>query len=401
MENGVVTNGPDNPIWQGRIWDSTVHSHSLAITSIVSTTLVVDGVFGFTRTDMLARPHTDDCWGEVFDIPNTCQPPYGRSTAFPAMNASTLVDLRRRRAARVSRPAMGREPERRLDQERNHNVKFGGELKRLHQNHYETQSPQFTFSGGRTALGPTGSPNNFNAFADFLLGEANSRRSEIMTPMIGIEQTGDDFRPGTLRTWQFGTYIRDQFELNTQDDGVGRRAVGVLPVVAAARPRSRGVRFRPRDSSSSAAKPEFRKPAASRWKRISSRPGSAGHIAPPTRRSFASATRAIRRMTRRAENRCRPLTRTRRRSSTRRRRPITYTAIGTLAQGFPMVPVLDLTVGRLNPVNAGLTTYPLNEQFVRGKISSWNVSMQQLLPYEPQPHAGLCRKSPERPHAPA
>ena len=24
----------------------------------------MDGVFGFTRTDMLARPHTDDCWGE-------------------------------------------------------------------------------------------------------------------------------------------------------------------------------------------------------------------------------------------------------------------------------------------------------------------------------------------------
>ena len=116
--DGAVTNGPNNPIWQGRIWDSTVHSHSLAITSIVSTNLVVDGVFGFTRTDMLARPHTDDCWGDLFDIPNTCQPPYGRSTAFPAMNASTLVDLRRRRAARVSRPAMGREPERRLDQGR-------------------------------------------------------------------------------------------------------------------------------------------------------------------------------------------------------------------------------------------------------------------------------------------
>ena len=59
----------------------------------------------------------------------------------------------------------------------------------------------------------------------------------------------------------------------------------------------------------------------------------------------------------------------------------TYTAIGTLAEGFPMVPVLDLTVGRLNPVNAGLTTYPLNDEFERGKISSWNVSMQQLLPY--------------------
>ena len=59
----------------------------------------------------------------------------------------------------------------------------------------------------------------------------------------------------------------------------------------------------------------------------------------------------------------------------------TYNAIGTLADGFPMVPILDLTVGRLNPVNAGLTTYPQGEKFVRGKISSWNVSMQQLLPY--------------------
>ena len=59
----------------------------------------------------------------------------------------------------------------------------------------------------------------------------------------------------------------------------------------------------------------------------------------------------------------------------------TYSAIGTLAEGFPMVPILDLTVGRLNPVNAGLTTYPQGEKFVRGKISSWNVSMQQLLPY--------------------
>ena len=55
-----------------------------------------------------------------------------------------------------------------------HNVKLGGEMKILHQNHYETQTPSFTFSGGRTALAPAG-PNAFNAFADFLLGEANSR----------------------------------------------------------------------------------------------------------------------------------------------------------------------------------------------------------------------------------
>jgi hypothetical protein len=37
----------------------------VAVTSTVSNNMVVDGVFGFTRTDMLARPHTDDCWGEI------------------------------------------------------------------------------------------------------------------------------------------------------------------------------------------------------------------------------------------------------------------------------------------------------------------------------------------------
>ena len=156
-DNGAITNGPDNPIWQGRIWDSTVHSHSLAITDILTSNFVVDGVFGFTRTDMLARPHTDDCWGELFGIPNTCQPPLGRSTAFPAMNASSWS------ISGGGEPRAYRDPQWGGNMnagwtKSGHNVKFGGELKRLHQNHYETQSPQFTFTGGRTALGPTGRP---------------------------------------------------------------------------------------------------------------------------------------------------------------------------------------------------------------------------------------------------
>jgi hypothetical protein len=68
-----AVDGGINPIFQGRIWDSTVHSHSAAVTSTISNNMVVDGVFGFTRTDMLARPHTDDCWGEIMGIKNSCQ----------------------------------------------------------------------------------------------------------------------------------------------------------------------------------------------------------------------------------------------------------------------------------------------------------------------------------------
>ena len=37
-----------------------------------------------------------------------------------------------------------------------------------------------------------------------------------MTPMIGQKVTAgqtSDFRPATLRGWQYGSYVRDQFEL--------------------------------------------------------------------------------------------------------------------------------------------------------------------------------------------
>jgi hypothetical protein len=57
--------------------------------------------------------------------------------------------------------------------------------------------------------------------------------------------------------------------------------------------------------------------------------------------------------------------------------PNTYTAIGSFDDGVSIVPQFDLTVGRVTP-RAGMTTY--RDKFVRGKISSWNVSMQQLLP---------------------
>ena len=147
-------------------------------------------------------------------IPNTCQPPYGRSTAFPAMNASTWSI------------SGGGEPRAYRDPQWGANLNAGwtkGEPQREVRWRVEASASEplrnavaaVHVLGRPHRAGPARvRPTTSTQFADFLLGEANSRRSEIMTPMIGIEQTGDDFRPGTLRTWQFGTYIRDQFELN-------------------------------------------------------------------------------------------------------------------------------------------------------------------------------------------
>ena len=369
--------GGINPIFQGRIWDSTVHSHSLAVTSTLSPTVVMDGVFGFTRTDMLARPHTDDCWGELLGVKNSCQPPLSRATAVPEVTAS------------VYRLAGGGEPRAYRDPQwsgamnigwtkGSHNVKFGGEMKILHQNHYETQTPTFTFTGGRTALAPAG-PNNFNAFADFLLGEMNSRTSEAMTPMIGDNPTIDDmmdFRPATLRSNQYGLYVRDQFELNrkmTLSIGLrweyyplSQRADRGLEIFdfdsrqllicgVSGNHETCGITvekdlFTPRLGW--AYRPTEKTVIRVGYSRNPQNDTSGRNQMPPFQAFPATII----------------LTET---------APNTYAAIGSFNDGVSIVPQFDLTVGRVTP-RAGMTTY--RDKFVRGKITSWNVSMQRLLP---------------------
>ncbi len=371
-----IDSGP-NSIVQGRIWDSTVHSHSLAITTVVTPTFVVDGVFGFTRTDMLARPHTDDCWGELLGIKNSCQPPLSRSTAIPTINASTW------RLTGGGEPRAYRDPQWGGSMnagwtKSKHNIKFGGEWKLLHQNHYETQTPSFTFTGGRTALAPA-APNNFNAFADYLLGEVNARTSEAMTPMIGQKPTVqdmDNFRPGTLRTWQYGFYIRDQFELTrkmTVSAGLrweyyplSRRAdrglevfnfttnqleiCGVSGIQSTCGVTVEKNLFTPRLGW--AYRPNDTTVIRVGYSRNPESDTSGRNQMPPAQ---VFPTTII--LTETAANQ--------------------YSTIGSLSDGVTIVPAFDLTAGRVKP-NSGLTTY--RGKFIRGKITSFNVSLQKLLP---------------------
>ena len=58
--------------------------------------------------------------------------------------------------------------------------------------------------------------------------------------------------------------------------------------------------------------------------------------------------------------------------------PNNYAAVGNLSDGVTTVPIFDLSVGKVKP-NSGLTTY--RGQFVRGKITSFNASIQKLLPH--------------------
>jgi Carboxypeptidase regulatory-like domain len=207
-----------NPLSIGRQQNSNVVSGSWAATTILSPTLVVDGVFGFTRAHQIVGPEgpSDTCWGDTFQIPNACPRPPGLISLDRATPVFTMGNW----------ATLGNSPMRDyLDHsvssvvnagwtKGTHNVKFGVDINRQHLNHYETASPPtFTFTGGATALNGGASPNDFNAFADFLLGLPTSRSVQADSPLLSTDGA-DSARPATLRYWQFGSYVRDQWELN-------------------------------------------------------------------------------------------------------------------------------------------------------------------------------------------
>jgi hypothetical protein len=87
-----------------------------------------------------------------------------------------------------------------------HEFRFGVDIVKMELNHWQPElayGPRgyFLFYGGPTTLAPSGSPNDFNAYAQFLLGLPS-----YLTKTIQYElQTG--------REWQYGVYLRDRFQV--------------------------------------------------------------------------------------------------------------------------------------------------------------------------------------------
>ena len=88
-----------------------------------------------------------------------------------------------------------------------HEMRFGVDVVKLELNHWQPElgdGPRgsFNFNGGATALGPTGSPNQFNAYAQFLLGLDFSTQKSVQYEIL------------TGREWQYGLYFRDRWQVN-------------------------------------------------------------------------------------------------------------------------------------------------------------------------------------------
>jgi hypothetical protein len=87
-----------------------------------------------------------------------------------------------------------------------HELRFGFDLVRHHLNHWQPEIGQgprgyLGFGGGETALRVGAAPNQFNAYAAFLLGLSDDAEKSIQNILL------------TGREWQFGWYARDRWQV--------------------------------------------------------------------------------------------------------------------------------------------------------------------------------------------
>jgi hypothetical protein len=387
-ETPAIYPNPDgsdfNPVSQGRRWDAFINSHSVTATSVLSPTWVVDGGFGYTLHNVKVFPPGNAiCAGDLVGIPGSCQFPYSLDTSVPNMGAAgwslntqsqvrDYVDPQWQASANFSW-MRGR-----------HNIRFGMDYNFLAQNHYETQPNSFSLNGGATVLRGSTAANNFNRFADFLLGMPFSKTAQAMTPLIGEDASGaaygtdNQFRPNTLRSHITGVYVRDQwqigpkltasiglrweyFSLPTRTSQYGLEvydfdALELMICGAGGLPFKCGITvernlFTPRlglawrPAENLVIRGGFsRNPQSNNPGRQQMAPSQA--FPQTIVQTFDGAS--------------------------------TWQGVSNFAAGFDPVAIPDLSVGRMRlPRGTGVNSYVT--EFVRGKITSWNVSAQRAL----------------------
>jgi hypothetical protein len=386
---GLYGDAPgENPLALGTILDSNVSSAAVSATSIVSSNFVVDSLFGFTRQHTYQEPPGQGtCWGAEVGILNACQPPLQRDYAMPRIdingwssygngirvndNTASVFDYLDPQWQWVMNAGWNKGA---------HNVKFGIDIHRLHMNHYEITAPSFNFTGGATALSGGPAPNLFNSYADFLLGFPISRNTALQNPLLN-EENGSNEQSATLRTWEYGLYIRDQFQLTrklTVSAGVrweyypvpqhADRGVEIFDFTTN-RLLLCGLGSTPIDCGIDVQKDLFTPRLGIAYRATDSLVFRAGFSRNPQNdnmiggrmRNFPVNVQITDQATVAGSN--------------------AFTPVGSFSEGYRPLPILDLSSGVVEvPAGVAITTNEMG-RYERGVINTFNVSAQKVLPY--------------------
>ena len=175
-------------------------------TYVASPTLVIDATFGKTSAHQLLFPNkTDERYGlEVLGIPGTNQGPLPWAGGVPNFEITNFVTMG------MSYPALEYiQPQYEYTAnvsktKASHNIRFGFDLSRTVPKHIEIRENRFYYTGGATSLNGGPGANHFNSLADFLLGQQQRMFNwkQVLQPYL------------TMNSWQFGAYVRDQWQVS-------------------------------------------------------------------------------------------------------------------------------------------------------------------------------------------
>ena len=361
---GPVLGGANSALQQGNVIATAVNA-----TYIVSPNLVVDGNWGLTRANQtLAPPSVDKRLGSGFlGIPGTNLGDLPLAGGMPNFNGIGFTSLGYAYPYLHYLDPIYQYTANATWIKRSHNVRFGFDISRQHMNHQEVQPTSFTFNGGSTASNGVYSPTSNNNFADFLIGLPFSYQNSVQTtPQI------------TLRTWQHSLYVRDQWQVNrklTMSLGL-RWELYPVPTRADRGIESFdlvnytiqvcGVGGNPGDCGIQTSKKLFSPRIGFAYRPIDSlvvRGGFSlnpeqinmyrdGIYSYPARFDYAAT----------GSN--------------------SFTSVGTLANGIPVQPSVNLSSGNLTippGLNFGFQGAVLPKDFVRGYTESWNFTVQKEL----------------------
>jgi hypothetical protein len=358
--------------------DTTVRLGTLGLTWTVSPSFVVDGAVGTTRfdqecippdfgvnygTDIFGIPGTNGDGGGGGDSRYSGMPGFYVSsfTAFGGVDGWTPL-FRNDRSYNVSLNST-------YIRDR-HEMRFGLDVVRMELTHWQPElghpRGEFDFTGGATAQGPTGSPNQFNAYADFLLGYATTINKSIQYEIM------------TGREWQYGIYFRDRWQ-------VGRKLTLNLglryesyPLIKRA---DRGIEYyddttnqvllgglggNPEDLGVKVKHPHFLPRVGFAYRLTDNdvlRGGYGMTISPmPFSRPLRGFYPQVISQTFVGPN--------------------GYVPFGTLEEGIPLFYGPDLSTGSVELPTSALMGSPYADQINRGYIQSWNLTYERRLPWD-------------------
>jgi hypothetical protein len=173
-----------------------------SFTYLFSPTFIADGSVGFTRADQLLIP-TDGSTkytADVLGIPGTNLGPLPAAGGLAQFNINGYTGYGENyNYLQYLDPVFGYSANF-TKIKGTHTIKFGFNLSQQHMNHVETGPDNFSFTGGVTALNGGPAPNQFNGYADFLLGLPDSWGNHELL-----------YNPVEMRTWEDSVYAGDKW----------------------------------------------------------------------------------------------------------------------------------------------------------------------------------------------